>query len=44
MQFYEIRCKNCGKKLLTYSQSSFRKYESPVKNARNAVFAMPIRL
>lgn len=38
MQFYEIRCKNCGKKLLTYSQSSFRKYESPVKKCKKCGF------
>lgn len=31
METYEIRCKNCGKKLLKYSKSSFRKYKSPVK-------------
>lgn len=38
MQSYEIRCQNCGKKHLTYSQSSFRKYESPVKKCRKCGF------
>lgn len=38
MQSYEIRCQNCGKKLLTYSQSSFRKYESPVKKCKKCGF------
>lgn len=31
MDIYGIKCKNCGKKLLTYSDGSFRKYKSPVK-------------
>lgn len=34
MQSIEIRCKKCGKKLLTYSQSSIRRYKSPVKNCK----------
>ena len=34
MQEIEIRCKGCGKKLLKYSQSSFRKYGSPLKNCK----------
>lgn len=38
MPFYEIRCQNCGKKLLTYHQSSFRKYESPVKKCKKCGF------
>lgn len=33
MQSIEIRCKNCGKKLLKYDQNYTRKYKSPVKNA-----------
>ena len=32
MDFYELKCKGCGKKLLTYSQASLRKYESPLKS------------
>lgn len=34
MEFYEMRCKNCGKRLLTYSEISFRKYKSPVKKCK----------
>lgn len=34
MQSIEIRCKNCGKKLLTYEPPSTIKYESPVKNCK----------
>lgn len=34
MQSIEIRCKNCGKKLLTYDQASTRRYKSPVKNCK----------
>lgn len=34
MQSIEIRCKNCGKKLLKYEQSSSIKYESPVKKCK----------
>lgn len=34
MQSIEIRCKNCGKKLLKYEQSSTRKYKSPVKKCK----------
>ncbi len=34
MQSIEIRCKNCGKKLLTYDQGSIRRYKSPVKNCK----------
>lgn len=30
----EIRCKKCGKKLLTYDRGSRRRYESPVKNCK----------
>lgn len=34
MKYIEIRCKKCEKKLLTYSQSSFRKYKSPVRKCK----------
>lgn len=34
MQSIEIRCKNCGKKLLKYEQSSTRIYKSPVKKCK----------
>lgn len=34
MDSYEIKCKNCGRKLLTYSKSSFQKYKSPVKKCK----------
>lgn len=34
MQSIEIRCKNCGKKLLAYDQSSTIRYKSPVKNCK----------
>lgn len=34
MQSIEIRCKNCGKKLLKYDQIYTRKYKSPVKNCK----------
>ncbi|MDE6750465.1 MAG: hypothetical protein K2K21_15615 [Lachnospiraceae bacterium] len=34
MQSIEIRCKNCGKKLLKYEKSSTRKYKSPVKKCK----------
>lgn len=43
MQSYEIRCRNCKKKLLTYSSSSYRKYKSPVKKCKKCgtVYADP---
>lgn len=34
MKRYEIRCKNCGKKLLTYSKGCSVQYKSPVKICR----------
>ena len=34
MQSIEIRCKNCGKKLLKYEKRSTRKYKSPVKKCK----------
>lgn len=34
MQEVKIRCKKCGKKLLTYSQGSFRRYKSPIKTCK----------
>lgn len=30
MKKIKIRCKQCGKKLLTYSQMSYRRYKSPI--------------
>lgn len=43
MQPYEIRCRNCKKKLLTYSGSSYPKYKSPVKKCKKCgtVYADP---
>lgn len=29
-----LMCRKCGKKLLTYSQASFRHYKSPLKNCK----------
>lgn len=34
MNNYEVRCKGCGKKLLTYNEGSFRKYKSPLKQCK----------
>lgn len=34
MQTIELRCKNCGKRLLKYSQASIQRYKSPVKNCK----------
>lgn len=43
MQSIEIRCKNCGKKLLKYEKSSTRKYKSPVKKCKKCgtIYADP---
>lgn len=34
MKTIVLRCKNCGKKLLTYSQASIQRYKSPVKSCK----------
>lgn len=34
MQQTEIRCRKCGKKLLTYSQINVRKYKSPLHTCK----------
>lgn len=31
---YQINCKTCGRKLLTYSNGSIRQYKSPVKSCK----------
>lgn len=34
MASHELRCASCGKRLLTYDNTSFRQYKSPVKQCK----------
>ena len=34
MEYITLKCRNCGKKLLTYTPKGFRKYESPLKKCK----------
>lgn len=34
MEQFEVKCRGCGKKLLTYSKGSCIRYRSPLKTCR----------